>query len=645
MVHYTSALGPNMSPGRPELLETWLAKELDSRFNLVNKRLDCLMSLVSGTDCGAVHNGSVTGSLSEQCDRLSSILSRLSALPQLFHSELTDPSESAQPKLRGMSSLKQHTIPEPDVLGNVNYLPLTVENLALLQKNSSRRELMGEADRKDSKERMEQYSFSVKAEESENASAGTSSRKGVVVFESHGGENSNDLPLALAGDGGGHEERAARDRDKQSLRSSSQGTMSVLMARNRRNVGWFGVMLWKFLEDPDSSRLANAYNWFHTLFVFAGVGLLLSGTIDPPPVNRSTAAILDLCFDGVLLLELCVRLAVCPMTHWRFMQDTFNQLELVSTLLPLSIRIYCGGVIFETLEEGGFAVKLMFCVVPVLRLTKILRSFQKYQLLSAAFVLIMEAIPVLIFTFLILALIFSSALYLVEHGAGTTAFPTMASAVWSTVVPMTTVGYGDTIPATVLGKVLACVLMVISALYMAMPIGIAGNAFHIVWEGRDRILLMKRTCTKIMEWGYNAEDIPALFRQFDVDSSGELDMDEFRQMITEMGIGLSDDRIVALFESIDADGSGAIDDQEFIKCLFPRLYHRMLEKERKERELAEKAKDANDTLTRDATMSWTWAVLSRMTSPLSPPRRPSEVSSDTLQTPPGRAMSNERDGV
>merc|ERR1712048_474182 len=90
---------------------------------------------------------------------------------------------------------------------------------------------------------------------------------------------------------------------------------------------------------------------------------------------------------------------------------------------------------------------------------------------------------------------------------------------------------------------------------------------------------MKKTRHKIIEWGYNATDIPALFRQFDVDSSGELDLEEFRQMITEMSIGLTDARICELFESIDADGSGSIDHKEFIKCLFPGLYHRLCAQE------------------------------------------------------------------
>merc|ERR1719469_847588 len=52
-------------------------------------------------------------------------------------------------------------------------------------------------------------------------------------------------------------------------------------------------------------------------------------------------------------------------------------------------------------------------------------------------------------------------------------------------------------------------------------------------------------------------------------------MDEFRQMITEMNIGISGQRITVLFDTIDRDGSGSIDHKEFLRCLFPGLYHNL----------------------------------------------------------------------
>merc|ERR1712113_644436 len=100
-----------------------------------------------------------------------------------------------------------------------------------------------------------------------------------------------------------------------------------------------------------------------------------------------------------------------------------------------------------------------------------------------------------------------------------------------------------------------------------------GNAFCEVWRDRDRILLTQRTYNRLVQWGFQARDIPKLFRLFDHDKDGELDIREFSDMIREMGLGLTKSRVTELFDLFDDDGSGSIDAREFVKALFPNEYH------------------------------------------------------------------------
>mmetsp|Transcript_99184 Transcript_99184/g.181531 ORF Transcript_99184/g.181531 Transcript_99184/m.181531 type:complete len:125 (-) Transcript_99184:79-453(-) len=104
-----------------------------------------------------------------------------------------------------------------------------------------------------------------------------------------------------------------------------------------------------------------------------------------------------------------------------------------------------------------------------------------------------------------------------------------------------------------------------------MPLGIIGTAFTTVWQDRDRILLVHGVRVRLRMWGYKPEDIPIMFELADEDRSGDLDFNEFNEMIKEMRMGLSDMRIVELFKSIDADGEGTIDAREFVQALFPQL--------------------------------------------------------------------------
>lgn len=140
-------------------------------------------------------------------------------------------------------------------------------------------------------------------------------------------------------------------------------------------------------------------------------------------------------------------------------------------------------------------------------------------------------------------------------------------------VTMTTVGYQT--PETVAGHLVVSAQMVLSLLYMAMPIGVLGNAFTNVWADRDRILLIDSARSRLDQWGYTARDIKGIFKHFDKDGDGELSLSEFKNMISEMEVGIKEDRVVGLFETIDKDGGGSIDIKEFVKALFPESFHEL----------------------------------------------------------------------
>lgn len=59
------------------------------------------------------------------------------------------------------------------------------------------------------------------------------------------------------------------------------------------------------------------------------------------------------------------------------------------------------------------------------------------------------------------------------------------------------------------------------------------------------------------------QDIVANFAKFDEDGSGELDVDEFRAALLEMGLGMDGDQMGLVMREIDKDGGGTISIDEF----------------------------------------------------------------------------------
>jgi voltage-gated potassium channel len=74
-------------------------------------------------------------------------------------------------------------------------------------------------------------------------------------------------------------------------------------------------------------------------------------------------------------------------------------------------------------------------------------------------------------------LLSASAMYSAEHEAQPDKLGSIPAAMWWAIVTLTTVGYGDVYPVTVLGRLVASVTMVFGLMTLALPVGIVATAF------------------------------------------------------------------------------------------------------------------------------------------------------------------------
>lgn len=273
-------------------------------------------------------------------------------------------------------------------------------------------------------------------------------------------------------------------------------------------------------------------------------------------------------FELLFASEAMVRFYLCE-DRWHFLSNTFNFIDVLS-VMPLFFRTYIaakdGLQAQATVEE-----KTLLAIVPMIHILKLLRRFEKLQLLVHAFELALEALPVLLYTLAVMAIFFSEILYLVEP-RGDSQFTDLPSTLWFTIVTMTTVGYGDKTPSNAGGHFVATILIIISALYMAIPIGIVGHAFSQVWADRDRLLVMHRFRDAFLGGGFTIKSIQEIFNMFDEDDSGELDIEEFSLMLKTMQLHMDDERICMLYQNLDTEGVGRITLESLIDGLVPKAF-------------------------------------------------------------------------
>lgn len=327
--------------------------------------------------------------------------------------------------------------------------------------------------------------------------------------------------------------------------------------------------LWHFLEDEESSLGARWYADFMNIFVVTSIFCTVIQSTDPPIIHGIEAAIFESSVDAVFLVEFLVRFSVCP--SWLiFMMSPFNALDLM--LGSVLVFRATAGPNLDDMPEDSIRKNFFLCLLPTLRMMKTLRRFQTLHLIFKAFESAVEALPVLLWTLMVAIMVFSTLIFWFEPRSN---IPTWPTSIWLTIVTMSTVGYGDVSPVSPGGTIITAILIIISVLYMAMPIGIIGQTFGSIWHSRDRILLMRQTRKRLLQWGYTVEDIPIIFALFDQDNDGEVDLQEFRTMLKEMGLGIREERVLALFDFLDVDAGGAIDDKEFVRNVFPQEFHRL----------------------------------------------------------------------
>ncbi len=170
---------------------------------------------------------------------------------------------------------------------------------------------------------------------------------------------------------------------------------------------------------------------------------------------------LEWLFTALFTAEYTVRLIVARHPA-RYAVSVFGLIDLLA-VLPTYLSLFLGG-----------AQSLL--VIRALRLLRIFRVFKLTQYLSEADVLRIallasrRKIAVFVLFVLSVAVIMGALMYLIEgERAGFTSIP---RAMYWAIVTMTTVGYGDIAPRTVVGQGFASALMILGYGIIAVPTGI-----------------------------------------------------------------------------------------------------------------------------------------------------------------------------
>lgn len=125
-------------------------------------------------------------------------------------------------------------------------------------------------------------------------------------------------------------------------------------------------------------------------------------------------------------------------------------------------------------------------LISIFKLGRFFRNNESLSLLRKVLIRKREIFAIMIF-FLIFVILFSSTImYFLEYSAQPEVFSSIPEAMWWAVMTVTTVGYGDIIPVTPLGKLVAGIITLTGVLILALPSAILAAGFMEEREHRKK---------------------------------------------------------------------------------------------------------------------------------------------------------------
>ncbi|CAB3400352.1 unnamed protein product [Caenorhabditis bovis] len=196
---------------------------------------------------------------------------------------------------------------------------------------------------------------------------------------------------------------------------------------------------------------------------------------EPHPVFGAVETVCIIWFT----VEFILRLAVTP-NRVAFLVGIMNIVDMIAIIpfyLELTLALF--GIDIASLSD----IKGALLVVRVLRVLRVVRILKlgRYSSGMRTFALTLKSsarqLGMMGMVLSTGVVFFSTLLYFVEKDEKDTPFTSIPAAFWWAIVTMTTVGYGDYVPVTVPGKLIASGAIISGVLVLALPITIIVDNF------------------------------------------------------------------------------------------------------------------------------------------------------------------------
>ena len=251
---------------------------------------------------------------------------------------------------------------------------------------------------------------------------------------------------------------------------------NILIEQNQNCIKSCRERLWRFFEEPSSSRVAGLFAIFSFLLIAASVAIACMLTIpeigndrNPDPF-KDTWALIELTLNSCFALEYVLRFMVTP----RFIKFLLSPLNVIDLLAFLPYFVV---FLMDPANISRWSFLRMIRMIRVLRLLRLSKQSKKVAAVLKMLKDSVKDIFTLVLSYFVSAVVFGSLQYYMEVGTHKTPFTSIPQSMWwafQTIVPL---GYGDIVPSSLRGKIIGGSVAAFGAITLTVPLLHLGGKF------------------------------------------------------------------------------------------------------------------------------------------------------------------------
>jgi voltage-gated potassium channel len=235
--------------------------------------------------------------------------------------------------------------------------------------------------------------------------------------------------------------------------------------------------VYQLLEsETKSSIIAKIVTWLLIFLIISNVAAtILASEPDYYLLYKDYFVVFEVISLSIFFFEYLLRVWCCvEAEEYQGLSKFKSRIKYIITPIALIDLI----AVLPFLIAMFFSIDLRSLrLIRVLRLLKLTHYFKGFNIFITVIVKESQSIAAAVMVMLFLIIIAASLIHSVEATAQPEFFGSIIQSFWWAIVTMTTVGYGDVVPITSAGKVIASFIMVIGVGLVALPAAMLAGRF------------------------------------------------------------------------------------------------------------------------------------------------------------------------